>query len=451
MKMRGEAEQIFRSGVDHVLPDQLIRSQVKIADNVLYVANQPFPLDTFQHIYVIGAGKASALMARGLESILGDRIKQGHIVVKQGHACELKRINVSEAAHPIPDKKGIQATKDILEVVGKADKDDLVICLISGGASSLLADYPEDATLDDLIVMNQLLIESGADIQQINAVRKHLSQVKGGQLAKAIYPACFVSLILSDVIGDPLDVIASGPTSPDCSTFADAWRVLEEQDLLPKFPASMINYLQNGINGLVPETPKTGNPLFARGHNLVIGNNTLALEAAKEKARALGFEVRILTSALKGDVVKAADTILDEALKIQNDPAIKKPFCLLAGGEPTIKVTGKGVGGRNQHFALYCATRLGGKQGITILCAGTDGTDGPTDAAGAVVDCDTVRIALQKNTDPQVYLDACDSYSFFKQVGGHIMTGNTMTNVMDLVVVIILPTHPLKRTNIDLD
>ncbi len=437
MKRRGVAEQIFRAGVERVLPDRLICSQVRIADNVLYVANHPFPLDAFQHMYVIGAGKASALMARGLESILGDRITQGQLVVKQGHACELERMVVSEAAHPVPDKNGIQATKDILEVVGKAGKGDLVICLISGGASSLLADYPEGATLDDLIAMNQLLLESGADIQQINAVRKHLSMVKGGQLAKAIYPASFVSLILSDVIGDPVDVIASGPTCPDCSTFADAWRVLEEQDLLPEFPTSMINYLQKGIAGLVPETPKTGDPLFARGLSIVIGNNTLALEAAKEKALALGFGVRILTSSLKGDVVKAADTVLDEALKIQNDPARKKPFCLLAGGEPTIKVTGKGVGGRNQHFSLYCATMMAGKQGLTVLCAGTDGTDGPTDAAGAVVDWDTARVALEQNTDPQVYLDACDSYSFFKQVGGHIMTGNTMTNVMDLIVVII--------------
>ncbi|MDD4822042.1 MAG: glycerate kinase [Bacteroidales bacterium] len=444
MNTKSYAEQIFRSGVDRVLPDQLIRSQVKIADHILYLADHPFPLDTFHHIYVIGAGKASALMASELESILGERITQGHIVVKQGHTCALKRMRITEAAHPIPDQKGVQATKELLEIVNKAGKDDLVICLISGGASSLLADYPEGSSLDDLVAMNRLLIESGADIQQINTVRKHLSKVKGGQLAKAIDPACFVSFILSDVIGDPLDVIASGPTTPDSSTFADAWHVLEELDLLPVFPLSMVNYLRMGMDGLVPETPKPGDPLFARGHSLLIGNNTLALEAAKEKALELGFEVRILTSALQREVRKVADFILDEAVKIQNDPAVKKPFCLLAGGEPTIKVTGRGIGGRNQHFALYCATRLEGKQGITVLCAGSDGTDGPTDAAGAVVDGDTLRVALEKKIDSRVYLEACDSYSFFRQVGGHIMTGNTRTNVMDLVVVIILPVHPQK-------
>lgn len=444
MNAKRYAEQLFRTGIDRVLPDQLIRLQVKIEGDLLYLADRSFALDAFRHIFIIGAGKATALMASELESILGERLTAGHIVVKQGQGCTLKRIKVSEAAHPIPDQRGVEATKELLAMAEKAGKEDLVLCLLSGGASSLLADYPEGASLDDLIAVNRLLIESGADIQQINTVRKHLSTVKGGQLAKAIAPAFFVTLILSDVIGDSLDVIASGPTTADSSSFADAWRVLEEYDLLSRFPLSMVHYLRKGMEGVVPETPKPGDPLFARGRSLLIGNNSLALEAAKAKAEELGFTVRILTSALQGEVGMAADTVLDEAIQIQNDPSVRKPFCLLSGGEPTIKVTGSGVGGRNQHFALYCATRLDGMQGITVLCAGSDGTDGPTDAAGAVVDGDTFVEALEKNIDARAYLEACDSYAFFRQVGGHILTGNTMTNVMDLIVVIILPLPPQK-------
>ncbi|MDD2525723.1 MAG: DUF4147 domain-containing protein [Bacteroidales bacterium] len=444
MNAKRYAEQLFRTGIDRVLPDQLIRLQVKIEGDLLYLADRSFALDAFRHIFIIGAGKATALMASELESILGERLTAGHIVVKQGQGCTLKRIKVSEAAHPIPDQRGVEATKELLAMAEKAGKEDLVLCLLSGGASSLLADYPKGASLDDLIAVNRLLIESGADIQQINTVRKHLSTVKGGQLAKAIAPAFFVTLILSDVIGDSLDVIASGPTTADSSSFADAWRVLEEYDLLSRFPLSMVHYLRKGMEGVVPETPKPGDPLFARGRSLLIGNNSLALEAAKAKAEELGFTVRILTSALQGEVGMAADTVLDEAIQIQNDPSVRKPFCLLAGGEPTIKVTGSGVGGRNQHFALYCATRLDGMQGITVLCAGSDGTDGPTDAAGAVVDGDTFVEALEKNIDARAYLEACDSYAFFRQVGGHILTGNTMTNVMDLIVVIILPLPPQK-------
>lgn len=444
MNAKRYAEQLFRTGIDRVLPDQLIRLQVKIEGDLLYLADRSFALDAFRHIFIIGAGKATALMASELESILGERLTAGHIVVKQGQGCTLKRIKVSEAAHPIPDQRGVEATKELLAMAEKAGKEDLVLCLLSGGASSLLADYPEGASLDDLIAVNRLLIESGADIQQINTVRKHLSTVKGGQLAKAIAPAFFVTLILSDVIGDSLDVIASGPTTADSSSFADAWRVLEEYDLLSRFPLSMVHYLRKGMEGVVPETPKPGDPLFARGRSLLIGNNSLALEAAKAKAEELGFTVRILTSALQGEVGMAADTVLDEAIQIQNDPSVRKPFCLLSGGEPTIKVTGSGVGGRNQHFALYCATRLDGMPGITVLCAGSDGTDGPTDAAGAVVDGDTFVEALEKNIDARAYLEACDSYAFFRQVGGHILTGNTMTNVMDLIVVIILPLPPQK-------
>lgn len=435
--MNNIAEQIFLSGVDSVLPDKMIRNQVKVIDNVLHIAELEFSLSTFKNIYVLGAGKASALMAKGLEDVLSERITEGLVVVKYGHACALNRIRVSEAAHPTPDRNGVQATKEILKIAQKANSSDLVICLISGGASALLADYPGVSTLDDLIELNTILLKSGADIKEMNAVRKHVSKVKGGQLAKVIYPATTVSLILSDVIGNPLDVIASGPTSPDNSTFEQAYQVLVDYELLKKCPFSILNYIKNGLNGLNAETPKADDPIFKQVSNLIIGSNELALEAAAKRAIACGFQTRILTSELDGDLVKAAEFLLDTAFQIKNDPHVPKPLCLLAGGEPTIKVTGNGLGGRNQHFALYCATRISGKDGLTVLCAGTDGNDGPTDAAGAVVDCHTMNDALKRQIDPQEYLKACDSYHFFSQAGGHIMTGSTMTNVMDLIVILV--------------
>jgi len=437
MEIRTIAEQIFLSGVKGVLPDKLIRTQVKVIDNTLYISNLQFSLVDFNHIYVIGAGKASALMAKEIESILGANISKGHIVVKYGSACQLKVIKITEAAHPTPDLNGVFATNEILKIANQAGENDLVICLISGGASSLLADFPENSTLDDLIATNLLLLKSGADIKEMNTVRKHLSKVKGGQLAKAIYPAKLVSLILSDVIGDPIDVIASGPTSPDLSTFEDAMIVLEKYKLSEELPISMINYLKKGILNLVPETPKVGDPIFCNARNLIIGSNRIALEAAKNKAVELGFNTFILTDKLEGDLIKAAEYVIETALRIKNDSQLKKPVCLLFGGEPTIKVTGKGLGGRNQHLALYCATKLKGKEGITILCAGTDGNDGPTDVAGAIVNSQTVSLAMSGNIDSQMYLDAYDSYHFFKQTGEHIITGSTLTNVMDIIIVIV--------------
>ena len=437
MEIRDIAEKIFLSGVEHVLPDRLIRNQLKVIDNTLYISDLRLSLVDFKHIFVIGAGKASALMAKEIEYILGDKITKGHIVVKYGHACELKIIKITEAAHPTPDMNGILATNEILKIANQAKKNDLVICLISGGASSLLVDLPEELTLEDLINTNLLLLKSGADIKEINAVRKHLSKLKGGQLAKATYPAKLVSLILSDVIGDPIDIIASGPTSPDLSTFEDAMFILDKYSLLKDIPLSITNYLQKGMINLVPETPKVEDSIFSNTTNLIIGSNKIALEAAKIKAVELGFNTFILTSELNGDLITVADYILDSANKIRVDSHILKPVCLLFGGEPTIKVTGKGLGGRNQHLALYCATKLIELENITILCAGTDGNDGPTDAAGAVVDNHTISWALLNNIVSQNYLDDTNSYNFFKQTGEHVITGATMTNVMDIIVVII--------------
>jgi len=437
MSRRLDAEQIFRGGIERVLPDKLISSVLELSDNYLRIGEQYFSFDSIKNIYVIGAGKASAMMGLEVEKILGEKISKGQIVVKYGHACRLKHIEVTEAGHPVPDKNGFKAAARIREIAENAGADDLVICLISGGGSALLPDFPEGSSPDDMMKAGDLLVNCGASIAEINAVRKHLSTIKGGHLAGAVYPARLVSLILSDVPGDPLDVIASGPTTPDPTTFKQALDVLEKFNLTGVVPRSIINYLIKGNEGDLPETPKPGDPVFEKVYNLIVGSNRFALEAARQKALDFNFNPLIIDDELQGDVISVAEYLVAMSLNFKNDKDEVKPVCLLFGGETTVKMTGKGKGGRNQHLALLCASMLRNHPGITILCAGTDGTDGPTDAAGAVVDSDTFGTALSKRIDPETYIWEFDSYHFFKKIGGQIVTGPTMTNVMDIIVVIV--------------
>ncbi len=434
---RKMAEEIFLAGVAAVLPDKLIREHVRIADSVLTIGNDSFDLRSIKNAYVIGAGKASAFMAKEIEAILGNRITEGHIIVKYGHGCELKHVQLTEAGHPTPDANGVKGTAEILRIAKKATADDLVLCLLSGGGSSLMADFPDGAQLEDLIQINRLLVSCGADITEINAVRKHLSQIKGGQLAKAVHPARMVSLILSDVIGDPLDVIASGPSVPDQSSFQDAINVVKKYDLTSKMPPVLFKYLADGVEGRISETPKSRDPIFEKTHNVIIGNNTMALQAASQKATELGFDAKITNTASSGDSALVAKTIINDAVAIQLRSPLAKKVCLLFGGETTLKVVSSGLGGRNQHLALAAAIELENKPGIALLAAGTDGTDGPTDAAGAVVDSQTVPTAQTKGIDATRHLKEFDSYHFFEKTVGHIIIGPTLTNVMDLVVVLI--------------
>ncbi len=437
MQNREIAEKIFMAGVRSVLPDKLITSHLSISGSILAINGHNFQLDETDNIYVIGAGKASAAMAHYVEGILGSRITGGHIVVKYNHSCKLKKIKVTEAGHPIPDENGFRATEEILKIANMATERDLVLCLISGGGSALLADLPQGLLPEELYIVNNLLIRCGASINEINCVRKHLSRVKGGQLARTVWPATLVSLILSDVTGDPLDVIASGPTVPDTTTFSEALKIIELYNLTADLTKSVLDYLKDGAAGIHPETPKPGDPVFSKTFNTLVGTNMTSLEAAKRFAVSLGYNSFIVDSALHGEVAGLAGSIIETALHYKNNGEVPKPVCLLFGGEPTLKVTGEGTGGRNQHLALSAAIRLQNMTGITFLSAGTDGTDGPTDAAGAVVDSDSVSLALSRNKDPEKYLAEFDSYSFFKTFGGHIKTGPTFTNVMDLIVVIV--------------
>ena len=438
LTFREIAEKIFLAAIESVLPERLISRVIRLNHGTLEIGELSFPLETVENIYVIGAGKASALMGAEVEKILGDYITEGQIVVKYGHSCKLNNIEVSEAGHPIPDANGYSATDKILRIAEVASCNDIVICLLSGGGSSLLPDIPDGSSSKDMIVVNNLLVSCGASISEINAVRKHLSVIKGGQLARIVYPATLINLILSDVPGDQLDAIASGPTVPDPTTYIQALSVLATYGLTRLVPRGILTYLKEGASGKRPETPKPGDKVFDKTFNLLIGSNKTALDTAKSKAFEFNINAVIIDTQLQGDVSSVADYLIETALRFRNDIDEIKPVCLLFGGETTVNVKKKGLGGRNQHLALLCSVLLQEHPGITILSSGTDGNDGPTNVAGAVVDSDTVHSALSRGIHPEKFLDSFDSYNFFKKAGGHIITGPTKTNVMDIIVVLVM-------------
>ena len=432
------AEALFRTAVAAVQPAPLIWKNVRRDGNQLTIAGSAFDLSTVAHIYVVGAGKATAPMAAALEEILGEAIADGIVLVKYGHTAPLRRIRTVEAAHPVPDENGLAGTGQLVSLVEKAGERDLVICLLSGGGSALLIDAPPGCSLSEVQPFFGLLLASGADITEMNTVRKHLSAVKGGGLARAAFPARVVSLILSDVIGDPPDVIASGPTVADPTTFADALRIVEKYGLTERAPAALLEHLQKGLRGEVPETPKASDPALAKTANHLIGSNRIALEAALAEARRQGFYPRIMTDCMAGEAREVAEEVVREAKRVAGDHTVPKPACLLWGGETTVTLgTAGGLGGRNQELALSAALLLENEPGITVLSAGTDGTDGPTDAAGAVVNGATAPGARAKGVVPEDYLAAHDAYHFFRQAGGHLVTGPTLTNVMDIIVVLV--------------
>lgn len=432
---------IFNAALAAVDPCNAVLKAARVEHQQLHLAGMQYDLAAYDRIIVVGAGKAAARMALAIESLLGGKITAGLIVVKDGHAAPLSIVEQVEAAHPVPNQAGIAGTQRILQLVRAADEKTLVICLISGGASALLVAPVDGITLQDKQQATQLLLNAGASIFELNAVRKHLSAVKGGRLAQAAYPAQLVTLILSDVIGDPLDVIASGPTAPDNSTFTGAWEVIAKYGLQEKLPPPVADYLQRGIAGQVPETVKENDPCLDNTHNVIIAGIRQALAAATERAGQLGYASRTISDTLQGEARDAARFLAQAA---RAELAVMKPNqrrCLLWGGETTVTVRGTGKGGRNQELALAFALEIEELQGVSLLSAGTDGNDGPTDAAGAMVDGSTAARARGLGIDPLRYLDNNDSYVFFQQfdaVSGahcHFKTGPTGTNVMDIQIV----------------
>ena len=391
----------------------------------------------FERLIVIGFGKASFPMALALDETLGDLIDKGIIITKYGHAPgELRKFRIIEAGHPIPDENGAMGTGEIINLIMGSTAKTLVVTLVSGGGSALFVLPMDDILLQEKQVMTSLLLEAGADISELNAVRKHISRVKGGGLAEKAFPSTIVSLILSDVIGDRLDVIASGPTAPDPTTYTDALAVLEKYGLMEKAPPAVVRLLKAGEKGLLPETPKPWSPVFHHVINSIIGNNRSALEAARLKALDFGLNGEIMADDITGEARKTGKWLARKALAAMLEKG-EEPFCMVSGGETTVTVTGKGKGGRNMELALAFALEIEGTPGITLLSAGSDGTDGPTDAAGAMVDGMTAIRARNMGLDPEAYLRDNDSYTFFRKAGGLFVTGPTGTNVMDMQFIFI--------------
>lgn len=434
-----KAVQLVQSAIRAVQPARLLPGYLSVNDTSLIIAGQEVPKQAFNHIYVIGAGKATAAMAVETEKILGAYIRNGVITTKYHHALPLQKIKVLEAAHPVPDEKGVEAVAQTWQLLETVTENDIVICLISGGASALWCDVPPGATLPEVQVTFDHLIRSGAAIHEINTVRKHLSAIKGGQLVRHCNGARVFSLIISDVPGDDPGVIASGPTVPDPSTFEEAYVILSKYDLLPLLPPAIQKHVEKGLEKMIPETPKPGDPLFARTVNKVIGNNRLALEAAAKTARDLGYHTHIISRLITGDVEAEAEKLVQLAADWQGE----RPACLIQGGETTVKITGTGKGGRNQHFvltALRALNKIADKEkagNITIVSGGTDGTDGPTDATGAVGDKETLLRAAQLNLNLDTYLKNQDAYHFLERTGGLLITGPTQTNVMDIMIALV--------------
>ncbi|MGO9379256.1 MAG: glycerate kinase [Dissulfurispiraceae bacterium] len=394
----------------------------------------------FRKLVLIGFGKAAWLMSRAIEDNFGDLLVSGLIVTKYGHSAQGARdskIIICEAGHPLPDENGLVAAKKIVKLLKKADKDTLVICLISGGGSALLVAPCGEITLADKQEVTDLLLKAGADIYELNTVRKHISAVKGGRLAEAAQPATIISLILSDVIGDRLDMIASGPTAPDKTTYANANHVIRKYGLEGRLPASVSEAIRKGIHGLMPETPKDGDPVFQRVRNIIIGSNKIATDAARQAAELLGYRTTVISTELRGEASVVAGELARKAIDFKKALNPSDKACLIAGGETTVTVRGNGKGGRNTELALVFGMKIMGLPGITFLSAGTDGTDGPTDAAGAFVDGQTIAKAAEACIDAEEYLRNNDSYTFFSRTGDLLITGPTGTNVMDIQIILI--------------
>jgi len=437
-RVRAFLGRVVRSALAAVDPAEALRRSVQRRGSRLRINGRWYDLRGYRRIVAIGAGKASARMAVALEEILGPALSEGLVVVKYGHGAATRLIRVVEAGHPVPDEAGEQAAEATVRLLQGLGRRDLVFVLLSGGASSLWPSPASGVRLRDKQRATQLLLRSGATIQEMNVVRKHLSAMKGGRLAAAT-SAQVVSLILSDVIGDDLGSIGSGPTAPDPSSFLDAAAILRRYRLWPRVSSRVRQRVLRGTQGSEPETPKPGSALFRRVHNVIIGNNRLFLEAAAREAKQAGFEPVVLTTSLTGEAREAAKWFGAMAREIvTHGRPVSRPACLLAGGELTVTVQGDGLGGRAQEFALAAAQQIQGLPGICVAALGSDGNDGPTDAAGGVVDSKTVARAATRGVDTVASLQANDAYRFFKAVGGHIMTGPTGTNVNDLYLLIAL-------------
>ena len=438
-KARTLALKSLQSALNAVDSKQIIKSKLSLKNSILKVNGYSFDLKNFRNIYVVGGGKASGSMAEALEQILGKNVTNGFVNIPHGSRHKTEIIKLHEASHPIPDGAGVEGTRRMLEIAEQANEDDLIICLISGGGSSLMPLPRGEISIADKRKITEDLLKCGATINEINTVRKHISNFKGGWLAKKAYPATILNLILSDVVGDPLDFIASGPTVPDSTTFSDAVNVLKKYNLWDTVPTSVKKVLSDGEKNVIPETPKADDEAFKKVYNMVVGNSRSATLAARESFKSAGLNTFLLTSVLEGEARHVGVMLASIAHEIiASGNPVQKPAGVVAGGETTVTVVGEGLGGRNQEIALAAALKLKGLDGAVVASLSTDGVDGPTDAAGAIADGKTLARASKMGLNAERFLAENDSYNFFSKLGDLIFTGPTGTNVNDVSVIVVL-------------
>lgn len=440
LRLREDLSRIIQAALREVDPAQAVRSHLRREGDVLLVDGERYDLTRFRRIFVVGGGKAGAPMAAAVEEVLGERLAGGLVNVKYGHAgLRTAKVEVREAGHPIPDAQGEEGARQMLALAESLGEDDLLICVISGGGSALLPLPAPGLTLADKQAITDALLRAGATINELNAVRKHLSAIKGGQLARAAYPATVIACLLSDVVGNPLDVIASGPTTPDTHTYEDALTVLRRHGLLERAPRAVLERLERGAAGEVPETPKPGDRAFDRVQNVIVADNAAAAQAAVREAERLGYHTLLLSTFVEGEAREVGKVFASIAKEMaRNGRPLPRPACLVAGGETTVTVRGDGKGGRNQELALAAALALEGWEGVLVVGLATDGTDGPTDSAGAIASGSTVARARALGLNPEDYLRRNDSYPFFKALGDGLFLGPTQTNVNDLIFVMVV-------------
>ena len=438
-KPKRDMMDIIRCAIESVDPERAINTHVHLTGETLTVCGCTIELSMYHRIYVIGAGKASARMAEALERILSGRITGGVVSVVKDQPIRLKCLEVIEAEHPLPGEGSLQAAAKSLKLMQSLGENDLVLCLISGGASALWSLPAGGINLDDKICTTELLLRSGADIHEINTVRKHLSSIKGGRLAQAVSPACLVTLLISDVVGDQLSSIGSGPTVADPTTFDDAWSVVRKYNLTKRLPKSVLAYLHGGVEGNVPETPKPHNPIFTRNTECIIASNRQALEAAAERGKLFGYNTRIISTEITGEARVVGKNLVEQCHTLMSkEGTIAPPALFLSGGETTVTVKGKGRGGRNQELVLAAALVIDGWENTVVASIGTDGIDGATDAAGAFADGSTVERGRAVGMNARNYLKDNNSFTFFERIGDLIRTGPTGTNVMDIQLFVFL-------------
>ncbi len=444
-------QDMLAAAIGAVEPGAAVRRHMRREGDTLLVGKQTYELHQYERVFLVAAGKASIAMALTAADVVGARLTRGVVLAKDSGSVSRPHmpsvITVQAAAHPIPDERGVAGARQIAAMLGQATRRDLVLVLLSGGGSALLTLPAPGIALEDMQHLTTLLLSCGATINEINSLRKHLDMVKGGGVARMAAPATIATLILSDVVGNPLDVIASGPTMPDSTTFADAYGVLEHYALLEQTPPSILSRLREGMRGAVPETPGADDPLFAGVQHVLVGNNRQAAEAALSTAHAAGWHGMLLTTALQGEArlvgavlaSMARELTISGCLASDGTSLLPRPACIAVGGETTVTLRGQGRGGRNQELALAAVRPLAGVSGVALVTLATDGEDGPTDAAGAVVTGETLAQAQQAGLDVESALDTNDSYTFFTALGDALQPGPTGTNVNDLALLCAVP------------